>query len=160
MHPEAGATLVELVLSIVVIGIAVAGVLLVMGRTVTHSADPLLDHQAVAIAEAYLEEILANPIADPTDPETGSSEAGETRAEFDDVRDYAALPDQIVRDQMGNPLAALSGYRVEVGVQDTALGPPGAGQIPAPSGQAVRVTVTVRHSTGSQTQLTGFRAGF
>ena len=57
---QRGVTLVELVISIVVISIALAGTLAVMRRTTASSADPMIVRQAVGVAEAYLEEILLN----------------------------------------------------------------------------------------------------
>src|SRR5690606_35269826 len=53
-----GFTLVELIMGIVVVSVAVGGVLLAMRTTVSKSADPMIAHQGIAIAEAYLEEIL------------------------------------------------------------------------------------------------------
>ena len=75
-----GFTLVELVIAMVVISIALSGVLMVMNYTTAHSADPMIQHQAVAIAEAYLEEILLKPYADPDGVDGEGS-----RALFDDV---------------------------------------------------------------------------
>ena len=53
-----GFTLVELVMGIIVISVAVGGVLLAMRTTVAKSADPMIAHQGIAIAEAYMEEVL------------------------------------------------------------------------------------------------------
>ena len=47
---QGGVTLVELVISIVVIAIAVSGVIPLISNTIRHSADPMILHQAVAIA--------------------------------------------------------------------------------------------------------------
>lgn len=55
---QTGVTLIELILSMLIISIALLGVLSVINLTVSHSADPVVQHQAVAIAESYLEEIL------------------------------------------------------------------------------------------------------
>jgi MSHA pilin protein MshD len=52
-----GATLIELVIFIMVVSLAVAGILLVMNITTQHSADPQLRKQALAIAESLLEEV-------------------------------------------------------------------------------------------------------
>jgi MSHA pilin protein MshD len=77
---QRGVTLIELILSMVIISIAVTGVLSVMNLTVKHSADPVVEHQAIAIAEAYLEEILLQAYTDPN-----GTNAGETRSSFDNV---------------------------------------------------------------------------
>ncbi len=64
-----GLTLIELVIFIAVVGIAVAGVLAVYSRAVQSSADPLVRKQAMAIGEALLSEVLAQPFSycDPQD---------------------------------------------------------------------------------------------
>lgn len=113
---ESGLTLVELILFVLVVSIALLAVLLVMNHTTAHSADPLVRKQAVAIAEALLEEVELMPAtlcdpddahvstatsnavnaADPTQcnslPEALGAEAGESRysagTPFDNVNDY------------------------------------------------------------------------
>jgi MSHA pilin protein MshD len=47
---QAGLSLIELVMFIVIVGVAVAGVLSVMNVTTRHSADPMIRKQAQAIA--------------------------------------------------------------------------------------------------------------
>ena len=54
---ERGATLIELIISIVVISIAASAVLGLLSGSVGRSADAMVMAQAVSIAEAYLEEI-------------------------------------------------------------------------------------------------------
>ena len=54
---ERGFTLIELIMFIVIISIALAGILLVMNRVTAHSADPLILKQEIAVAESMLEEI-------------------------------------------------------------------------------------------------------
>ena len=51
-----GATLVELVLSIAIVGVAMAGLMAVVSGLIGRSSDPMIEHQAQAIAQAYLEE--------------------------------------------------------------------------------------------------------
>lgn len=69
-YRQSGLSLIELVMFIVIVGIAVAGVLSVMNVTTQHSADPMVRKQALAIAEALLEEIELQPFTYcfPTDP--------------------------------------------------------------------------------------------
>ena len=54
---QRGISLIELIMFIVIISVALAGILLVMNKVMTHSADPLIRKQALAIGESMLEEI-------------------------------------------------------------------------------------------------------
>jgi len=120
---QRGATLVELVVSIVIISISVTGVMMVISNVTRTSADPMIRVQASAIAQAYMEEILSQPISDPDGGETGGAELGETRPNFDDVADYNGLSDSSgAIDQNGNPMAGLGAYNVTVSVTDSTLG--------------------------------------
>jgi MSHA pilin protein MshD len=66
---QRGLSLIEMVIFIVVVSIAVAGVLLVYNQAVRGSADPMVRKQAVAIAESLLTEVLLQPFTycDPQD---------------------------------------------------------------------------------------------
>ncbi len=162
---QRGVTLIELIISIVVIGIAVSGVLLVISRTGGHSADPMIEHQAAAIAEAYMEEILPLPFDE--DAATGAPEgalgadAGETgRSQYDDVNDYAGHSDAGARG-LQDPATVISGldaYTIAVSVvNDGALGP--AGQR-VPAGNAELVQVRVTHPSGVDITLSGYRTRY
>jgi MSHA pilin protein MshD len=145
-HRERGATLIELVISIVVIAIAASAVLGVLSSTVGRSADAMVMSQAVAIAEAYLEEISLKSFADPDGVD------GETqRPNIDDVNDYAGLVDVGARDQFGTALAPLAQYTVAVTVvATTAL--PGV-----PSTDAQRIDVNVTYPGNGAVALTGYK---
>ncbi len=129
---QTGATLVELLLSIVIVAIAASAVLGVLSTTNASSADPMLRHQAASIAEAYLEEILLKSFDDP-DGVDGEA----ARVDFDDVDDYDGLFDAGARDQFGNPIAALSDYSVSVSVSPSAALPG------VPAADALRVDINV-----------------
>jgi len=60
---QSGVTLIELIISMVIISISLTGIFTVMNLTVSHSADPVIYHQAISIAEACIEEILLEPYA-------------------------------------------------------------------------------------------------
>jgi MSHA pilin protein MshD len=140
-----GFTLVELIISMVVVSIALGGVLMVMNYTVRHSADPMLQHQALAIAESYLEEVLLQSFNDPDGP------GGETRAFFDDVGDYNGLTNVGARDQAGNAILGLEAYTVVVNVV-------GNSTINGITG--MRVTVTVTDPAGNDLSLSGFKTDY
>ena len=156
-----GFTLIELIMAIVIIALALAGILVVMNKTTATSADPMRVTQAHGVAQAYLEEILLQPYVDPD-----GSDAGETRATFDDVDDYNALAangctattpacpalGDCACDQLGNPIAALAGYQVTVTVTE--------GMALLNGVKAKRVDVDVGQAGGTLARLSGFRTDY
>lgn len=113
---QRGLTLIELIVFIVIVGVALAGVLTVLNHTTRHSADPMIRKQALAIAEAIMEEVMLQPFTwcDSDDPNAATAtgytggatpcatpenvmapEAGETRSSattpWDNVNDYNGL---------------------------------------------------------------------
>lgn len=143
---QRGVTLIELIISIVVIAIAIGGVLGVLSQAVGRSADAMVMSQAVAIAEAYLEEITLKAVVDP-DGVDGEA----NRVDFDDVDDYDGLVDVGARDQFGVAIASLSQYTVRVTVaSSTALtGVPGA--------DSKRVDVTVTYAPNVTVTLSAYK---
>ena len=139
-----GVTLVELVVAIVVIGVALAGVMVVIVRTTSSSADPLIARQAVAIAEAYLEEVLTKQF---------NPGPGATRPTFDDVADYNNLTETPPHDQNDNIINALAGYSVNVQVIPEALTVINASN-------AVRVQVTVTTPASGSVVVSGYRTNY
>lgn len=148
-RPQRGATLVELLVSIVIVSIAASTILGVLALTSAGSADPMIRHQAAAIAEAYLEEVLLKPLADPNGID------GETsRADFDDLDDYDGLSDAGARDQFGNGIAGLEAYSVAVRVA------PSAALAAVPMADAMRVEITVTHANDVNFVLSGYRTRY
>lgn len=62
----AGMTLVEVIVAIVVVGIALAAIMSVFVVTTQHSADPMPRVQAQILAEGYLDEVLLKKFYDTT----------------------------------------------------------------------------------------------
>jgi len=143
-HKQLGVTLVELILSMVIISIALTGVLTVMNLTVRHSADPVINHQAIAIAESYLEEVLLQTYA-------SGGYSGTDRAQFDDVDDYDGLSDTGVKDNQGNAIAALASYDVSITVSGPAT--------LKDSVTAKKVSISVA-GVGTTISLVGYRANY
>jgi MSHA pilin protein MshD len=83
-----GISLVELVVFIVIISVGIAGILGVMNYMTRASADPLAQKQALAIAEAYLEEVLAMPFTycDPDDANAATAQSTNTVNPVDPTR--------------------------------------------------------------------------
>lgn len=154
---QQGTTLVELVIAIALIGLAAAALITTLATLTGRSVDPLRRSQATAIAEAYLEEILAKPFTDPSlDPATGAACPGVSpanRADWDNICDYSGLPDTVARDQTGTAIAGLGDYQVSVAITQPAWQGIAASD-------ALRVDVTVTDAAGGSTVLTGIRTRY
>lgn len=146
---DSGMTLIDLIVSIVILSIALAGVLLAYTITVRHSADPMVVKQMSAIADEMMEEILLKPFA----AAPNAAPSGCARNTYNDVRDYNGYSSVNICDIDGTTV--LSGYGVSVSV----VNPPPASPLVlsgvAPASQVV-VTVDVTHD-GNSYSLTGWR---
>lgn len=150
-----GITLIELIVAMVVISIAATGVTLVVNYTTQHSADPVLRHQAIAVAEAYMEEISLKSYRDPDDGILCPA-AESNRDLYDNVCDYQGLADSGAVDQNGNAISGLANYSVSVTVTDPEqpYGPGGA------TVNGLRIDVTVTDPAGESLTLRGYRADY
>lgn len=149
IRKQSGTTLIELVIAIVIISIASSAILTVFTTTVGSSADPMIRHQAVAIAEAYLEEIALRSFADPDGVDGEAS-----RDLYDDVDDYNGLVDAGAHDQFGNPLAGLEDYTVTVAVTASSALPSIA------STDLFLISVTITHAANIDFTVSAYRANF
>ena len=72
---QRGISLVELIMFIMIVSVALAGILLVMNTVTRGSADPIVHKQALAIAESMLEEVELMPFTfcDPDDANAGTA---------------------------------------------------------------------------------------
>jgi len=146
--PDArGFTLIELVMAIVILAAALSGVLLVINQNTAKSGDPVITTQAQAVAQSYLEEIMLQAYSDPD-----GSDAGESRATYDDVDDYDGLTDNGARDQFGSAITSLADYTVSVSVAVTTLG--------ATAAKLVTVTAGRSGNTKSNVTLSAYRTNF
>lgn len=171
---QAGISLVEVVVFILVMGIGVVGLLNLMNRTVLHSADPLLQKQALAVAESLLEEVMLQPftLCDPAayDPATGTCAQAEgagpetidgtpqsrysPTTPFNNVNDYHgfAMNDGIYAISDGaTVIAGLEKYTANVTVTEV------GGDFGLAAGEAVRVNVRVTNPAGEEVALSGYR---
>jgi MSHA pilin protein MshD len=94
-HNQRGISLVELIMFIVIVSVALAGILLVMNVTTRGSVDPLVHKQALAIAESLLEEVELMPFTycDPDDPTAATATSATLVAVACTVRVEALGPD-------------------------------------------------------------------
>ena len=130
-HSQRGFTLIELVITIVVISIALAAMLGAFSSSMSHSADPMWRNKTIKLAQLYLDEILskrfdentpvggvpaAGAVGAPALTACGSldPEAGEVRATYDDVDDYDGLSDSPPVAVNGALGASYGNYAVSV----------------------------------------------
>lgn len=143
---QRGMTLIELVVFIVIVSVGIAGILSVMNVVVKSSADPMVRKQAIAFADAVLEEVLAKSHSDPD----GAANKEASRALWDDVTDYHN--ESIVGTALltGADTALLAGYTATVAVTDVTV-----------SAIAMkRVTVTVAGAGSDTYSISGYRADY
>ncbi len=163
---------------IIIVGIGVAGILLVFNVTTKVSADPLIQKQMLAIAEALLEEVEAKPFTycDPDDPQAttatsaivgptgcqatveGTGPEGETRfsatTPFDNVNDYGAtLNISPITDVTGTPIGGLGAYSATIAVAGSALGGIAAAE-------SLLITITVTGPGNGSLALAGYRTRY
>lgn len=149
---QTGVTLIELILFIVIVSVAIAGILTVMSTVVKSSSDPVLRKQAVAMADAVLEEVLARAYSDP-DGTSGET----TRPTMDDVSDYAyfdgsATAKKILGSQMlgGTTSPLPDSFWAKVDIATVTV-----------SAQTVKkITVTVINPQGESYVLSGYRGNY
>jgi len=177
---QRGVTMIELIMFMVIIGVALAGIVVIMNFTTQHSADPVRRKQALMLAEALLEEVeLAKfSFCDVSDPNAGEEnpanpnlaqcaatpegwgpEPGNQRP-FDNVNDYVPGPNVATEafgvggklvDANGNALP-LSGFLASVTIRPEALGGIDAAEV-------LRITVTVNYD-GQSLSLDGYRTRY
>jgi len=180
---QAGLSLIELIMFIVIVGIGLAGILSVLNLTAQKSADPMIRKQMLAVAEALLEEVELMPFTycDPDDANvltatsatigptgcatlvegTTTIPASETRGSstnpFDNVGDYGGATGTLtispLTDVSSNPIGMLAGYSATVNVATSALGGIAAAE-------SLLITVTVTASTGESFAVSGYRTRY
>ncbi len=158
-NAQRGVTLVELVIAIVILGVAVSGIFFGVTSLSSRSADPMLRSQALAIAQSYLEEIRARAFLDP---DTGlvcdaSTPAANTRPDYDNVCDYQGIVlDNTVRDQFYQTINELSAYQVQVTITPNS----GNELNGITAADAIRIDVQVTDPNSQSVILTGYRGNF
>ena len=143
-----GFTLLEVLVTIVVLAMAGSALVSVYTNLIARSADPIIQEQALAIAEAYMEEIRLKPFNDPDGVDGEGS-----RALYDDVDDYNGLIDVGATDQTGTAVGGLNDYTVDVDVTGVALATIGAAN-------SLRIDIEVSHPAINPIRLKSFRVNY
>ena len=180
---QTGLSLIELIIFIVIVSVAMAGVFAAINFNAQHSVDHVVKKQALAIAEAMLEEIELMPFTycDPNDTQATSAsttaacttgyievmgpETGETRysinTPFDNVNDYDgfSMAAGAILDITGVNLG-LSGYAMSVAVVNNALNGVGVTNVSTTPSFSLLITVTVTGPNNTTVSLQGFRSQY
>jgi MSHA pilin protein MshD len=142
---QAGFTLIEIVVALVVLAIAICGSMAALSAISVQSADAMVTEQATAVASAYLNEVLQKPF--------GAFDGRTVRSTLDVVDDYKGLKNIGAQDQTGALVPGLGQYTVTVSV--------GAGTLGAvPAGEVREIDVKVVHSSGVTVVLSGYRTKY
>ena len=122
-----GATLIELIITIVIMSIAMAAMLSAFSSSMSRSADPMWRNKSLKLAYLYLDEILSKnydestpvggiPASTSIDCNNLGDEGAETRSTYDDVDDYDGLVDAPPINVSNNLHASYDNYQVAVSV--------------------------------------------
>lgn len=161
-----GFTLIELIVFIMIVSVAVAGILSVITVSSKSSTDPVRVRQANILAQNILENIRAHPMrqCDPgaSDPARCPgrrpivpatlvpAQGPPTSLKPLYVEDFSQLPPSPIKDSFGHEIAGLSEYRYTVTLT------PDGDVFGLPLNAAVRIAVLVSYSGGRVT-LEGYR---
>ncbi|TGG92339.1 type II secretion system protein [Natronospirillum operosum] len=170
-----GVTLIELIIAIVVLGIAAVGILTALGRTTVLNVDPMLRAQGLALAQSFMDEVSSKPFYAPSEdprfdenaganpcPGTDLNSLSSRVADLDHVCAYAdynatqhegglTAPD-------GDPVVGLSGYNVRVTVTSNADEPFSAPFDGLAPDCMLRVEVIASAPAGADTRLVSYRS--
>lgn len=153
---QRGASLIELILFIVIVSVALTSLLLVMNVNTKNSVDPLIQKQALAIAESMLEEIELQDFSNPTGGFVVASPPAiqSQRASLDDIFDYNGFATTGVFPADGSAagVTGLANYNVSVAV--TTIG------WVTVATDAAQITVTVTDPRGQTIQAVGYRVNY
>jgi len=139
-----GFTLIEVIVAIVIVGIALASVMSVFVVTTQHSVDPMVRVQAQILAEGYLDEVLLKKFYDTTTNRVCPGGAG-SHASY--VCGYNGLSE-----------APIAGYAASVSVTSSGVT---LGSLNNSSViRVLQVDVTVTGPASTSITLTGYRANY
>jgi len=152
LNKSFGFSLIELIVSIVIISVMAVGTMSAISTMNERSADPMLRLQSLAIAEAYMEEILSKPFNDPTSA-TACPAAPGSRTSYDNICDYDGITNADVEDQNGNAIAQLAAYSISVDVVQSA-------NLNGASANNLRVDISVSDPVGNLVRISGYRTNY
>jgi len=190
MRNQQGFSLVEIVMFIIIVGIAVSAMSQLFVNNVVHSHEPLLRQKVIAVASAYMDEIInkrwdensptgggcvdTSPLSTTqtqtctaTESGTFGPDGGELRSSYDDIDDFDGVsdsPPQYPDDtDLVDGKSPMTGYDANYTVTVAVTQPVTAGTLwNSVDGQDIRmIVVTVDNAiTGESISLTAYRFNF
>ena len=157
----AGFTLFEIIVFIVVISVAFAGIATLYAYSVRGSSDPLVQKQAIAVAESMMDEILLLPF--PSGGNSCGAAPSQDRTLCDDVSDYQGYDTSLqtptgIKTVLGTSIAELSAYNVQVAVAANTAFTAASPNVPAADSK--RITVTATGPNGITFTLEGWKFSY
>lgn len=152
----------ELVITIVIISVAIAGVVGAFSLIAGRSADPLNETRAIKLAQLYMDEILARKYDEQT-PQGGvpkysgactiGPEGSESRSTFDDVDDYDGLTGA-PSSATGASLNGYQGFAISIRVSCAGV------EVGLASSDAKRIDLQIDAPGGHSFAFSAYRANF
>lgn len=151
---QRGVTLIDLILVIIIVGIAIPPMVGVLITSTRNSTFGVTMARANHLASSVLEEIRSKRWDETAGAASATlgPETGETRATYDDVDDFHGLNETPPKDSLGATMSGTTGFRQQVSVcyvagtaLDTCLG--------SGTSNYKRITVTVTDPQGRVTPL-------
>ncbi len=166
---QKGFTLVEVVIVIVLIGAMMAGMSALFMSNVGNSHRPYLRQRALAVANAFMDEISHKRWNESTPMGGGCVNSGsgtcllgpviiaigtdgDTRTTFDDLDDYNGLNQSPPQDSSATDMPGYTGFTVTVSVSQ-----PGAAWNGIPAADVRLISVTVTSSSNEAITLSAYR---
>lgn len=151
---QRGLTFIELIMFMIIVSVALVGILSVMNVVVKSSADPVVRKQAIAMADAILEEVLSKDYTPNGVYPQPAANTCPDRALADDIADYANCNGTAYiagNDTLGSSsIPGLDGYKARIGVESATVN----------GVETRKVTVTVTDLRGDAYSLSGYRANY
>jgi len=171
-YQQAGFTLIETVMVITLVGVMLAGMTALFMNNVGNSHRPYLRQKALAVANAFMDEILRKQWNEATplgggcvNTASGSCATGpaviaigtdgESRATYDDIDDYHGLNQSPPQDSSGTDMPGYTGYTVNVSVVQ-----PGVNWNTVPTADLRLITVNVTSSSNETISISAYRVNF
>jgi MSHA pilin protein MshD len=168
---EAGFSLIEIVLTIAIIGVALTVMIAAWAQMAKRTGDPFFQAKAAFLGQAYIEEILTKRYDENTPvgglpacisancssilgPDTHSNGSTEPRSLFDDVDDYNGLVEAPSENALGVVRPEYDSYQVSITVSYA------VGDFSRPTHTAKRIDVLVTPPGETALRFTAYRGNY